>query len=135
MNININFIWIYLKKNKIECVVTREPGGTKFGESIRDILLDSKSNLDSTSEAVFTLPDGLTPSSDLRIELEMSRSLFDTSDTFVWEGFSNEGGAWQLSRDEVNTINTTKSPATAINLFTGQIVLVTDGLLLSLIHI
>ena len=33
----------------------------------------------STSEAVFTLPDGLTPSSDLRIELEMSRSLFDTA--------------------------------------------------------
>ena len=41
-----------LKKNKIEYVVTREPGGTKFGESIRDILLDSKSNLDSTSEAI-----------------------------------------------------------------------------------
>ena len=49
---HISFAADYLKKNKIECVVTREPGGTKFGESIRDILLDSKSNLDSTSEAV-----------------------------------------------------------------------------------
>ena len=38
---HISFATDYLKKNKIECVVTRFLVGTKFGESIRDILLDS----------------------------------------------------------------------------------------------
>mgnify|MGYP003323672212 CR=1 FL=1 len=42
----------YLKENNIECIVTREPGGTTFGESVRDILLDTNSSLDSVSEAV-----------------------------------------------------------------------------------
>ena len=82
----------------------------------------------SSAEATFTLPNGLMPSSDLRIELEMSRSLFDTSDTFTWEGFASEGGAWQLSRDDVNSVNAFKNPQSAINTFTHQIVLTTEGL-------
>ena len=69
------------------------------------------------------------PSSDLRIELEMSRSLFDTSDTFTWEGFASEGGAWQLSRNNVNTVNAFKNPQSSINTFTHQIVLTTEGLM------
>lgn len=32
--------------------MTREPGGTKFGESVRSILLDKNSDLDSLSEAM-----------------------------------------------------------------------------------
>ena len=49
---HITFAADYLKENNIECIVTREPGGTSFGESVRDILLDTNSCLDSVSEAV-----------------------------------------------------------------------------------
>ena len=49
---HIQYASDYLKKCDIECIVTREPGGTAFGESVRDILLDTNSNLDSVSEAV-----------------------------------------------------------------------------------
>ena len=49
---HITFAADYLKENNIECIITREPGGTSFGESVRDILLDTNSCLDSVSEAV-----------------------------------------------------------------------------------
>jgi len=49
---HISFAADYLRKNNINCIITREPGGTEFGESVRNILLDSNSSLDPTSEAI-----------------------------------------------------------------------------------
>ena len=49
---HIDYASDYLHKCNIEHVVTREPGGTDFGESVRKILLNKDSTLDSTSEAI-----------------------------------------------------------------------------------
>ncbi|MBS83227.1 MAG: dTMP kinase [Gammaproteobacteria bacterium] len=49
---HLDFISSYLTEKNIKNEITREPGGSKFGESLRDMLLDSKSNLDSLSEAL-----------------------------------------------------------------------------------
>ena len=38
----IHFIENWLKKEGIDLVVTREPGGTELGEKLRDVLLDAK---------------------------------------------------------------------------------------------
>lgn len=46
----INFIKQYLEKNNIKVYCTREPGGTKFGESIRNILLNNKSVISPEAE-------------------------------------------------------------------------------------
>ncbi|MGN1201261.1 MAG: dTMP kinase [Candidatus Caccovivens sp.] len=40
----------YLEKEKIDYLITREPGGTEVGEQIREILLHGKSNLSSETE-------------------------------------------------------------------------------------
>jgi dTMP kinase len=41
----------YLKSKNIQCVVTREPGGTQLGEKIREILLDKHDNdMDAMTE-------------------------------------------------------------------------------------
>ena len=49
---HIKFASDYLTQQKIKHIVTREPGGTSFGESVRSILLDKNSDLDSLSEAM-----------------------------------------------------------------------------------
>ena len=40
----------YLQEKGIEVCCTREPGGTEFGESIRNILLDNNTNISAESE-------------------------------------------------------------------------------------
>ena len=35
----------YLKKNKISFITTREPGGTKVAETLRNLILKDKSNI------------------------------------------------------------------------------------------
>ena len=49
---HIKFASDYLTQKNIKHIVTREPGGTSFGESVRSILLDKNSDLDSLSEAM-----------------------------------------------------------------------------------
>tara|TARA_B100001778_G_C18577384_1_gene625669 strand:+ start:179 stop:811 length:633 start_codon:yes stop_codon:yes gene_type:complete len=46
----INHIRQFLEKNEIKVYCTREPGGTKFGESVRNILLNNKSMICSEAE-------------------------------------------------------------------------------------
>ena len=46
----INLIREYLEARGIEVYCTREPGGTKFGESLRDILLNKKSVITPEAE-------------------------------------------------------------------------------------
>ena len=40
----------FLEENKIDYVLSREPGGAEFGEMIRKILLFSKNNIDAKTE-------------------------------------------------------------------------------------
>ncbi len=42
----------YLIQNKLSYVLTREPGGTKFGESIRSIILDETNSTDNLTDAL-----------------------------------------------------------------------------------
>ena len=40
----------YLKKNKIKYIAFREPGGTKFSEDLRSLILNKKSKLNNKTD-------------------------------------------------------------------------------------
>ena len=48
----IKIIERYLIDNKIDYVLTREPGGTSFGESIRDIILNDNNNTEELTDSL-----------------------------------------------------------------------------------
>ena len=48
----IKFIQDFLEAHSIDYMLTREPGGTKFGESIRSILLDKENDTDNITDSL-----------------------------------------------------------------------------------
>ena len=48
----IKIIERYLIDNKIDHILTREPGGTSFGESIRDIILNDDNNTEELTDSL-----------------------------------------------------------------------------------
>ena len=48
----IKIIERYLIDNKIEYILTREPGGTSFGESIRDLILNDDTNTEELTDSL-----------------------------------------------------------------------------------
>ena len=48
----IKIIKQYLIDNNIDYILTREPGGTSFGESIRDIILNDDNNTEELTDSL-----------------------------------------------------------------------------------
>ena len=51
----IKLLSFFLKKNKIEHVITREPGGTLIGEKLRKIILDKKKIISPVEEILLLM--------------------------------------------------------------------------------
>ena len=49
---HIKLLSQYLTEREIKHYVTREPGGSEYGEAIREMVLDKNSNLDALSDAL-----------------------------------------------------------------------------------
>ena len=92
----IKLLSIFLKKNNIAHLITREPGGTKIAEKLRKIILDKK-ELISTSEEILLLMAARLNHINNIIKPALKQGKIVISDrfadsTFIYQGYVNNYG-------------------------------------------
>ena len=92
----LNSLKIFLKKNKIPFIFTREPGGTLISEKLRNIILNKKYSITTTEEILLLMSGRLNhinnvikPSLD-QGKMVISDRFADSS--FVYQGYVNRFG-------------------------------------------
>ena len=91
----IKLISKYFKKNNIKYITTREPGGTKISEKIRNIILTNK-NISPTEEILLLMSSRLNHINNIIIpalqkgKIVISDRFADS--TFVYQGYVNKYG-------------------------------------------
>jgi dTMP kinase len=95
----------YLRDEGLDVLVTREPGGTEFGEMVRKIVLDpSTGKLDARSEALlFAASRAQTVASVIRPALSESKIVI--CDRYVDSSLAYQGWARGLGEQDVLTLN------------------------------
>ena len=86
----------FFKKNKIQYLITREPGGTKLAEKLRKIILDKKENITPTEEILLLMSSRYNHIKKV-IEPALIKGKIVISDrfsdsTFVYQGYVNKYG-------------------------------------------
>ncbi len=99
----------FLTKKKYPFIVTREPGGTKFSENLRKIILNNKSNLDNIEEILLLMASRSHHINNI-IKPNLKNGKIVITDrfadsTFVYQGYVNNFGikkAMKLHSDLLN---------------------------------
>ena len=86
----------FLRKKKYPFIVTREPGGTKFSENLRKIILNNKSNLDNIEEILLLMASRSHHINNI-IKPNLNNGKIVITDrfadsTFVYQGYVNNFG-------------------------------------------
>ena len=86
----------FLKKNKIPHLVTREPGGTKLSESLRNIILDYNANLSNLEEILLLMTARSNHLNNIIIpNLKKGKIVISdrfSDSTLVYQGYVNNFG-------------------------------------------
>ena len=99
----------YLKKNKISFITTREPGGTKFAEILRNLILKVKSNI-NIEEEILMLMAARSHHINNVIKPALKKGSLVISDrfadsTFVYQGYVNKFGIQKAKNLHKNILN------------------------------
>lgn len=95
---HLAFVADLLRARKKTVVTTREPGGTKLGESLRDLLLHEKMHLET--EALLMFAARREHIAQL-IEPALQRGEWVISDRFTDASFAYQGGGRKLDRQKL----------------------------------
>ncbi|AIO67815.1 dTMP kinase [Burkholderia oklahomensis] len=90
-----------LGKSGKHVVVTREPGGTRLGETLREILLNQPMDLETEALLMFA---GRREHLALVIEPALARGDWVVSDRFTDATFAYQGGGRGLPRDKLEAL-------------------------------
>ena len=99
----------YLKKNQISFITTREPGGTKIAESLRNLILKVKSDINIEEEILMLMAARSHHINKLIIPaLENNKLVISdrfADSTFVYQGFVNKFGIQKTKNLHKNILN------------------------------
>lgn len=101
----INKVAQYFKDNNIDFVQTREPGGSKIAEKIRDIILDPENKLLSSSTEALLYAASRAQHFDELIKPALDNEMIVLCDRFIDSSLVYQGIARNLGIDSVLTIN------------------------------
>ncbi len=100
----IQLLMEYFKQNNIDALATREPGGTKTGEQVRNILLDPENHMTSRTETLLYLA-ARSEHVDKIIMPALKDDKIVVSDRFSHSTFVYQGIARGLGIDVLQTVN------------------------------
>ena len=100
---NAKFISDYLEKKKIKSHITREPGGTKVAEKIRNILLYEKQEVISPMGELMLLFAARDSHINEIIKPKLSNGFWVICDRFTDASFAYQGHGRELGFDVVNS--------------------------------
>ena len=99
----------YLRKKKISFITTREPGGTKIAESLRNLILKLKSDINIEEEILMLMAARSHHINNIIIpalakgKLVISDRFADS--TFVYQGYVNKYGIQNAKKLHKNILN------------------------------
>lgn len=96
---------VYIEEKGRKCILTREPGGTDIGESIRDILLDNNnSEMASRTEALLYAASRAQHVEE-KIKPYLDKGYVVISDRYVFSSLAYQGHSRGLGIEQVMNIN------------------------------
>lgn len=98
---HIDFVADLLRKDGLDVIVTREPGGTPLGEKLRDLLLHEKMHLET--EALLMFAARREHLAEI-IEPALARGDWVISDRFTDASFAYQGGGRGLDKNKLHTL-------------------------------
>jgi len=101
----INLLKTYLENKNKEVLSIREPGGLSFSEKIREILLDTKTEINSTTE-LFLFEAARSELTDKIILPALNENKIVICDRFYDSTSAYQGFGRGINLDDINYLNT-----------------------------
>lgn len=111
---HLDYIKDHLAQNSIEVVLTREPGGTNLGESIRNLLLNGE-DIHCVTELLLMFASRQELINKV-IEPSLNQGKWVLADRFVDASYAYQGGGRDLGVDRVKAIADLLEPSLTTNL-------------------
>ena len=93
----------FFKKNKIEFLFTREPGATKEGQILREILLDKSIEIDPYTETFLLVADRLQHANKIVIPA-LAKDINVLSDRYIDSTYAYQGAGRGISQKYLDQI-------------------------------
>lgn len=102
----ISFVRKYLEQNKLALIYTREPGGTKIAEELRNLVLHNKydEKIHSDSELLMIYAGRIQHYRNL-IAPALEKGINVVSDRFYWSSMAYQGGGRGVELSKIKALN------------------------------